>query len=33
MDIVKENMQRAGVTETDDMDRVRLSYMIHCSDF
>lgn len=25
VDIVKDNMQRAGVTETDDMNRVRLS--------
>lgn len=30
MDVVKENKKKAGVTEEDSRDRVRLRQMIHC---
>lgn len=32
MDVMKENMQRVGMTEEDVRHRVRCRQMIHCSD-
>lgn len=32
MDVVKEDMQKAGVTEEDARDRVRWTQMIRCGD-